>query len=193
MQAEDPLFAGRLPLQHATPIPHTHVHTQSPAAAPGWATAIPTCCLVCVLTLSKPCPSGEGGASASSVLCLSFAVSVAHVQPSPLRDCCPLTPCFQPQRPWPGSCLESGILETGHPSCSPMGQDDGAEKANDRIYFLWKKKKRVGQKPCVFSYVLQLTFRNKLQAPGTGLPCMILRGDNGKGGRGSGPHSSSLN
>lgn len=102
-------------------------------------------------------------------------------------------PCFQPQRPWPGCCLESGILETGHLSCSPMGQDDGAEKANDRIYFLWKKKKKVGQKPCVFSYVLQLTFRNKLQAPGIGLPCMILWGDDGRGGGDSGPHSSSLN
>lgn len=113
--------------------------------------------------------------------------------PSPIGTAVP-HPCFQPQRPWPGCCLESGILETGHPSCSPMGQDDGAGKANDRIYFLWKKKKkRVGQKPCVFSYVLQLTFRNKLQAPRAGLPCMILGGDDGEGGGGSGSHSSSLN
>ena len=59
--------------------------------------------------------------------------------------------------------------------------------------FSGKKKKRIGQKPCVFSYVLQLTFRNKLQAPGAGLPCMMMRGDDGEGGGGSGPHSSSLN
>lgn len=146
-----------------SPPPHPHVHTQSPAAAPGWAAAIPTHCLG--QASAGPVRRVREAPSASSVLCLSFAVSAAHVQPlsaDPLRDCCPSVPCFQPQRPWPGCCLESRILETGHPSCSPMGQDDGAEKANDRIYFLWKKKKKVGQKPCVFSYVPQLTFRNKL-------------------------------
>lgn len=69
-----------------------------------------------------------------------------------------------------------------------MEQDDGAQKANDRIYFLWgKKKKKVDRKPCVFSYALQLSFRNKFWASGIGLPCMILGGMSVADGA-SGPH-----